>query len=131
VPENFDHRVKQKAALVAPLDGPSLTRLRAGEIRLGDSEDLVYLAQGSPDEKKQTTTTSGETTAWVYLRYWLEYRGEMISGFQPRIRRDPATGSTIIYQEWGSRPVYTNRTQTVLRVTFTAGKVTAIERPLN
>jgi hypothetical protein len=108
-----------------------LARLRAGEIRLGDSEDLVYLAQGSPDEKKQTTTTSGETTAWVYLRYWLEYRGEMISGFQPRIRRDPATGSTIIYQEWGSRPVYTNRTQTVLRVTFTAGKVTAIERPLN
>ena len=104
VPENFDHRVKQKAALVAPLDGPTLARLRAGEIRLGDSEDLVYLAQGSPDEQKQTTTASGETTTWVYHRYWQEYRGEMISGFQPRVRRDPATGATITYQESVSRP---------------------------
>jgi hypothetical protein len=67
--QNFEHRVKQKAALVATLDEATHARLRAGEIRIGDSEDLVYLARGKPDEKKLTTTARGETTTWVYNRY--------------------------------------------------------------
>lgn len=126
---NFDYRVKQKAALVATLDAATQERLRAGEIRLGDSEDLVYLSQGRPDEKKLTTTASGETTTWVYNRYWQEYRGETAGGFQPRVRRDPTTGATTTYMEPVYRPSYVDRAQAVLRVTFTEGKVSAIERP--
>jgi hypothetical protein len=127
--QNFEHRMKQKAALVATLDDATQARLRAGEIRIGDSEDLVYLARGKPDEKKLTTTASGETTTWVYNRYWQEYRGETAGGFQPRVRRDPTTGATTTYMEPVYRPVYSDRTQAVLRVTFTDGKVSAIERP--
>jgi hypothetical protein len=127
--QNFEHRVKQKAALVATLDDATQARLRAGEIRLGDSEDLVFLARGKPDEKKLTTTASGETTTWVYNRYWQEYRGETAGGFQPRLRRDPTTGATSTYMEPVYRPIYADRAQAVLRVTFTEGKVSVIERP--
>jgi hypothetical protein len=127
--QNFEHRVKQKAALVATLDEATHARLRAGEIRLGDSEDLVFLARGKPDEKKLTITASGETTTWVYNRYWQEYRGETAGGFQPRVRRDPTTGATSTYMEPVYRPIYADRAQAVLRVTFTEGKVSAIERP--
>ena len=126
---NFDYRVKQNASLVATLDAATQERLRAGDIRIGDSEDLVYLARGTPDEKKLTTTASGETTTWGYNRYWQEYRGETTSSFQPRVRRDPNTGATTTYMEPVYRPTYTDRIQAVLRVTFVDGKVTAIERP--
>ena len=126
--QNFEHRAKQKAALFATLDDATQARLRGGEIRLGDSEDQVYLARGKPDEKKLTTTASGETNTWVYNRYWQEYRGEIVGGFQPRVRRDP-TGATTSYMEPVYRPIYADRVQAVLRVTFTEGKVSAIERP--
>lgn len=127
--QNFEYRVKQNAALVATLDSATQARLSAGEILIGDSEDLVYLARGRPDEKKQTLTASGQTTTWVYNRYWQESRGEIAGGFQPRVRRDPATGATTTYMEPVYRPVYSDRSQALLRVTFTGGKVSAIERP--
>ena len=126
---NFDHRMQQKAALVSTLDSATQARLKAGEIRLGDSEDLVYLACGTPDEKKLTTTASGQTTTWVYNRYWQEFRGDTVGGVQTRLRRDPSTGLTTTYMEPVYRPVYTDRIQAVLRVTFAEGKVSAIERP--
>ena len=126
----FERRAQQKPALVAKLDLATQERLRAGEIRLGDSEDLVFLARGTPDEKKQTITAAGQTTTWVYNRYWQEYRGETAGGYQPRVRRDPTTGSTTTYLEPIHRPIYADRIQTVLRVTFANGQVTAIERPL-
>ena len=127
---NFERRAQQNPALVATLDLAAQERLKAGEIRIGDSEDLVFLARGRPDEKKQTITAAGQTTTWVYNRYWQEYRGETAGGYQPRLRRDPVTGATTTYMEPIHRPIYTDRIQAVLRVTFANGLVTAIERPL-
>ena len=76
-----------------------------------------------------TTTATGQTTTWVYNRYWQEYRGETTNGLQPHVRRDPTTGVATTYFEPVYRPIYADRTEAVLRVTFTDGKVSAIERP--
>ena len=115
--------------MVSTLDSATQARLKAGEIRLGDNEDMVYLARGTPDEKKLTTTTSGQTNTWVYNRYWQEFRGDTVGGVQTRLRRDPTTGVTTTYMEQVYRPVYTDRIQAILRVTFAEGKVSAIETP--
>jgi hypothetical protein len=125
----FESRVKQKPDLYATLDTTTRTRLQAGQIGIGDTEDMVYLARSQPDEKHLTTTAAGQTTTWVYNRYWQEYRGDTRAGFQPRTRRDPVTGATSTYLEPVIRPVYADRVQAIMRITFDAGKVVAIEQP--
>ncbi|MFA6962892.1 MAG: hypothetical protein WC205_19210 [Opitutaceae bacterium] len=127
----FERRADKKAATFATLDEPTKSRLQAGEVRVGDNEDMVYLALGSPDEKKSTTTAKDKTTTWIYNRYWQEYRGEAYGGFARRVVRDPKTGTTTAYLEPISRPVYSDHVQPVMKITFADGKVTVVERAKN
>lgn len=125
---SFDRRAEQKADLFATLSPETRERLKNREIRVGDSFDLVYIALGAPDEKQQTTTGSGQTSTWIYNRYWQEYRGEAPGGFRRVAVRDKLTGSYTYYYEPISRPVYSDRKQAYLRIAFANGKVTVVEQ---
>jgi hypothetical protein len=127
----FDRRAEKKADVFASLSPETKSRLEKKDIRLGDTFDMVYIALGNPDEQQQTTTTTGETTTWIYNRYWQEYRGEAYGGVQPRTVKDPKTGAVSTYLEPVSRPVYTERQQPVMKITFTGGKVSVVEQAKN
>lgn len=125
----FEKRARQKADVFAALPPETQERLKNEAIRVGDTEDMVFIAMGKPDETKATTTADGATVTWIYNRYWQEYQGESYGGFVRRTVVDPKTGATNFYLEPISRPVYETRQQPVLRVTFAAGKVSVIEQP--
>ena len=124
----FERRSKQKAAVFASLDTATQARLQAGEIRVGDTLDEVYIALGHPDEKRDQVTAKDQTTLWVYNRYWQEYQGDAFVGSRPVYVKNPTTGAVSVYYEPVRQPVYANRTQERLRVSFKDGRVTVIER---
>ena len=47
----FESRSKEKAAVFNSLDTSTQERLKKGEIALGDTAEMVYLALGNPDER--------------------------------------------------------------------------------
>lgn len=127
----FERRANKKADVFATLSPDTRTRLENKEIRLGDTFDMVYIALGNPDEKQQATSAAGETVTWVYIRYWQEYQGQAYGGFERRVTTDPKTGATVSYLEPVSRPVYAERQQPIMKITFADGKVTVVEQAKN
>jgi outer membrane protein assembly factor BamE (lipoprotein component of BamABCDE complex) len=123
----FERRAQKKADVFATLSPETKARLQSKTIHVGDTSDMVYIALGSPDEKRVSASPTGETTIWTYNRYWQEYRGEAYGGFHRHVVRNPKTGATSVYFEPISRPVYAHREEPVMRVLFTGGKVTTIE----
>ena len=124
----FDRRAQQKAEVFATLSPETRERLKNKSIFIGDSSDMVFIALGKPDETQSATTAAGETTTWIYNRYWQEYQGEAYTGVRPRTVTDPKTGATSVYYEPVRQPVYASRQQPYLRIAFVDGKVTSIER---
>lgn len=45
-----------------------------GEVRVGFTPEMVYIAKGHPDRKYKRTTQDGESEIWSYVRreYWSE-----------------------------------------------------------
>ncbi len=127
----FDRRAQEKADVFATLSPEDQARLEQKVIRVGDTTDMVYIALGHPDERRQTATADGETIAWIYNRYWQEYRGEAHSGFVRHVITNSKTGATSVYFEPVSRPVYAQRQQPVLRIFFANGLVSVIEQADN
>jgi len=126
--DTFARRAEKKSAVFSALPAADQARLEKKEIHVGDTLDMVYIALGQPDEKKQSTTADGQTTTWIYNRYWQEYQGQVYDGYVRRVVTNPKTGSATVYYEPVSRPVYADRQQPVMRIRFADGKVTVIEQ---
>lgn len=124
----FDRRAREKGDVFAALPVETRERLKSGSLRLGDTEDMVFIALGKPDVRTVATTAAGERATWTYNRYWQEYQGEAYAMAPRRVVRNPTTGETAVYMETVSRPVYAARQQPVLRVEFEGGKVAVIEQ---
>ncbi|CAM3062909.1 hypothetical protein [Rariglobus hedericola] len=124
----FTSRSKEKPVAFNALSTADQSRLENKVINVGDTTDMVYIALGWPDEKQQSTTAAGQTTTWIYNRYWQEYQGEAYGGYRRQVVRDPKTGKSSVYLEPVSRPIYSNRKQPIMRIVFADGKVTQIEQ---
>ena len=124
----FERRAQKKADVFATLSPETQARLQTKSILIGDSPDMVYIALGSPDEKRVITTAAGDITTWIYNRRWQEYRGQAHTGFYRRAVRDPKTGATSFYLEPVSRPIYVERQEPIMRLEFVNGKVCVIEQ---
>jgi hypothetical protein len=125
----FEHRAREKATVFAALTPETQARLKAGKVGLGDTADMVYLALGTPDERRDQATTEGAAVVWIYRRVWQEYRGERVTGYHAV--SVPATGGgppTVIYHPV-EQSIYQDREEERLRVTIKDGKVTVIETP--
>lgn len=124
----FETRTRERAATFNQLDAITQERLRQREIRVGDTFDMVYIALGAPDEKREKITDAGAETTWIYNRYWQEYRGEYTVGFRRFVIYNPKTKSYFVVHEPVREPVYENRVEERMRVYFKNGQVTAIEQ---
>lgn len=92
------HRIEEKSALFANLPAHVQESLREGNIGVGYSPDLVYIALGSPTEKETRETSEGPVEVWIYRRYFGAMNPQTLPSYQ-NIRQEIANSQGV-----GSQP---------------------------
>lgn len=124
---SFESRTEEKAYVFDSLTPATKQRLKDGEIRVGDSFDMVYIALGAPDEKHERTTRNDRETVWVYASYDRRYEGEAYVGYRRVVTRAGLLGGYHVHYEPVSESTFSERSEERFRVTFENGAVSAIE----
>jgi outer membrane protein assembly factor BamE (lipoprotein component of BamABCDE complex) len=125
---SFKSRAKEKASVYGGLDVATQARLEARDIQVGDTEDMVYIALGRPDERREQVSVGGKTATWVYSVFWQEYQDTRMVGYRREVFYDPVTKSYRVINRPDYQPVYTPRAEDRLKVTFTDGRVSVVEQ---
>ena len=119
-------RIEEKSAVFAALDPATQGKLRAGVVEIGATQDMAYIALGAPDTQLQNASAAGLETIWVYNSYSDFYAGTTLS-YRPTVEFNPRTQTTFVMLAPVPSPVYGTRVDERVRLTFQAGRVTAIE----
>jgi hypothetical protein len=130
--QTVDTRIKEKPAAFAGLDKETQEKIKQGVIGLGYTEDMIYLALGKPDQIRESLTASAHTLTWIYNSYTVHYDSAFMMGgyyrspyyYYPYARAYGAYG----YYYPPYLDAYHTETQERIRVTFSGGKVTAIDQ---
>lgn len=113
-----DSRIEKNSASFAGYPPAVQAKIRAGEIEVGYTSDMVQLALGKPDRVIRRRTAAGESEVWIYADKSPTFSfGVGIGGGGHHSGGGVAVGASTD----GDR-------DDRLRVVFDAGKVTAIER---
>ncbi len=121
----FKARADEKFEAFDGLPAATQKRLERGKVAVGDSEDLVYIALGQPDEKRRITRPDGAYTLWVYKSYWEQYEGSTWLGWRRVIV--PTRRGYAVYHEPVSQAVYSAHVNDVTRVAFSKGVVAMVD----
>jgi hypothetical protein len=124
----FESRAKERSGTYTTLDSATQSRLKERLIQLGDSEDMVYIAFGTPDTKRELLDASGRATIWIYKAYWQEYQGTRSTGYNRFVTYDAASKSYRVIAVPDYQPVYQSRSEERVRITFKNGRVTIVEQ---
>ena len=124
----FDRRAEEKSSAFRALDPATQARLKVRQIQVGDTQDMVYIALGVPDERREQLDAGGKSSTWIYSAYWQEYQGTRMVGYQRQVIYDPASKTYRVYHEPDYQPVYVPRMEDRLRITFKDSRVTVIEQ---
>ncbi len=123
-------RIRKKSAEFAALDPATQASLRRGEVAIGERPDLVYIALGAPDERLVRTTAKAPETVWIYRRDYQALTGSALAGYRREPVVDPQTNRTVaVIAAPAFVPVYEDRSEDRIRITFRDGKVVEIDRP--
>lgn len=120
-------RIDDKAALFATLTPHQQEVIRKGGVELGYTPDMVYMALGAPDERHEQHTAKGDKMTWVYLAITEDWAGQVVR-YRHYAMRDPKTGVVYVFTEPEFHDVYRADAHEHIRIEFTNGKVSAIER---
>lgn len=124
---SFSSRTEEKSYVFDALPAETKQRLKEGEIRVGDTFDMVYIALGAPAEKRERVTQRQHETVWVYASYDRHYEGESFVGYQRVVTRQGLLGGYRVTYVPVTESVYHDRVEDRFRVTFNDGRVTEIE----
>lgn len=126
--ETVDTRIKENPQLFASLDAASQDKIKQGIIDIGFTEDMVYLALGAPDQKRESRTAAGAQSIWIYSTYFERYDGTRFAGYHRRVYYDQFLKTYRVYYEPVFADMYRPEVQERIRVTLANGKVTVIEQ---
>lgn len=126
--QSVDDRIRQKPEVFAGLDAVTQNKIKQGILDLGYTEDMVYLAVGAPDRKRETVSADGQTTTWIYNTYYDRYEGSAFVGYHRSVYFDPYLRAYRIYARPAFADAYREETDERIRVTFKDGKATVIEQ---
>lgn len=125
-------RIDEKAPVFYSLDPTTRAKIAHGDVDLGFTPDMVYIALGAPDVTRHQVSAGGQTEQWIYRSYyddgyWYGPRyagGWGYHGYHRWYR--PYGGFYRMYWE----PVYYDNyvPQDDIRVTFRNGKVVMIDQ---
>ena len=128
--DTFERRAQEKSAAFATLTPAQRAQLKQGSINIGDTTDMVYIALGEPDEKRETATAAGRRTVWIYHSYYRENVGVVTGAYRRDLVYDRATRRyVLVYAPLPPATIDDVVTEEVIRVTFRDGKVAEIEKP--
>lgn len=124
----FNARARQMSAVYDNLSASDQQRLQRGAINVGDTPEMVYIALGNPDERRDITNADGTQTTWIYRTYWQQYEGQAWLGYRRVIV--PARGGRgyVVFHEPVTQDVYRTNVDDRIRVTFANGVVQSIEQ---
>ena len=126
--QTIDDRIKEKPEVFNKLDSVTQAKIKQGIIDLGFNEDMVYLALGKPDQKRESINADGRKETWIYNTYYDRYDGTRFAGYYRNLYYDPFLKTYRVYY----RPVYEDSYRTEkeerIRVVFKDGKVTVLEQ---
>lgn len=122
----INSRINEKGSMFYSLDPATQAKIQHGDIGIGFTSDMVYVALGQPDARRHRTNADGASEIWSYGTFYDRYDG----------------GAYLGYRRWGGwrggfyrmywEPVYAPFTrpglQEDIRVTFRDGKVVQIEQ---
>lgn len=120
-------RIEEKSALFNSLDPQTQARIRQGLVDIGYTEDMVYIAMGNPDERKEISTAQGHQSVWTYKTYWQEYEGSRVVGYHRYVYFDPRLKAYRVYLEPVRAELYRDREEERTRINFQDGHVASIE----
>ena len=120
-------RIRQKEAVFAALPAAEQARLRRGEVAVGDTPDMVYIALGQPTRHLEQTTANASHAEWIYDAYVQHYDGTRMVGYRRVVGFDRHTGRRFVYLEPAYVDVYRAETENRFRIVFEQGRVASIE----
>lgn len=123
----FDRRAEEKAGIFNSLDEGTKARLKEGNIHIGDTPDMVYIALGIPDAKRQRVTAGTRELIWVYKTYYQDYQGSQLVGYR-RYFVPVAPNRYVVHFEPIRREIYDERSEENMRITFVDGSVSTVEQ---
>ncbi len=127
--QTVETRIKEKPDAFAQVDKATQDKIRQGIIDLGYSEDLVYLALGAPDRKRESVSATGKTTTWIYNTYYDRYEGTYLVGhYHRQIYFDPYLQTYRLHYYPVFADAYVAEKEQRIRVVFKDGKVSMIEQ---
>ena len=126
--DTFKNRAEEKSATFDALSTATQKRLERGKISIGDTQDMVYIALGDPDETRELSHADGAQPVWVYKTYWQQYEGTAWAGWR-RIIVPSATGrGYVVFHEPVTQDIYRTRVDEVIRVAFSRNLVSSVEQ---
>ena len=121
-------RIKEKSEVYYSLEPDIRTKIDLGIIDPGFTPDMVYIALGTPDEKRQRREADDRTEVWIYNSYYDRYEGVRRVGYYRNVYFDPVARVYRVYLTPAYSPVYTSLKEEKIRVTFRDGVVSSIEQ---
>ena len=127
--DTFKTRSTEKSETYDALSTATQKRLERGKINVGDTQDMVYIALGHPDETREMSNADGAQLTWVYKTYWQQYEGTAWVGWH-RVVVPAANGrGFVVFHEPISQDLYRTRIDEVIRVGFErGGAVSSVEQ---
>ena len=126
--QSVDDRIKQKPEVFARLDTATQAKIKQGIIELGYTEDMVYLALGRPDERRETQKADGKSTTWIYNTYYERYDGTRFAGYHRNLYYDSYLRAYRVYYQPVYADTYSQEKEERIRVVFKDGKATVLEQ---
>jgi outer membrane protein assembly factor BamE (lipoprotein component of BamABCDE complex) len=114
----FQSRAREKSETFESLAPEQQQRLKRGTINVGDTQDMVYIALGTPEEKRNVTTADGTGQTWIYRTYWQQYEGTAWLGYRRIIVPAGNGRGYVIYHEPVTQDVYRTHVDETTRVIF-------------
>lgn len=121
-------RIRKNPHIYNQLDPEAQYKVQQGMIDLGYTPEMVYLALGAPDERRDVLTSDGHRLVWIYSTYYERYEGTRHVGYQRRVYFDPRWRRYRVYHEPVYAETYRPEVQERIRVEFLDGRVTSVEQ---
>jgi hypothetical protein len=126
--DTFSSRARQMSGVYDQLPASEQQRLQRGAINVGDTPEMVYIALGNPDERRDIMSADGTRTVWSYKSYWQQYEGTAWLGYRRVIVPARNGRGYIVFHEPVTQDVYRTHVDEVIRVTFANNVVQQVEQ---
>jgi hypothetical protein len=125
---SFNSRARQMSGVYNSLPPTEQQRLQRGMISVGDTPEMVYIALGNPDERRDVLNADGTYTTWVYKTYQQQYEGTAWLGYRRVIVPARDGRGYVVFHEPVTQDVYRTHVDDVIRVSFANGVVSQVEQ---